>query len=82
MEQHLQAAQVYQHILQYSALVINILLTATATLVQSVYTQEPYHTSALTGEGWVIELICGHPDCIWTELGVSHHVFNALLSEL
>jgi hypothetical protein len=38
MEQYLQAVQVCQHILQYSALVISILLTATATLAQSVYT--------------------------------------------
>jgi hypothetical protein len=30
----------------------------------------------------VIELISRHPDHIWTELCVSHHVFNALLSEL
>jgi hypothetical protein len=78
----MQAAQVHQHMLQYSALVINTLLTATAILVQFVYTQEPYHVSALTGKGWVIELICRHPDCIQTELGVSHHVFNALLFEL
>ncbi|KAF8902753.1 hypothetical protein CPB84DRAFT_1678562, partial [Gymnopilus junonius] len=29
-------------------------------------TQE-YHTSKLTGEEWVNELIHSHPDCIWVE---------------
>ncbi|KAF8876768.1 hypothetical protein BD779DRAFT_1412298, partial [Infundibulicybe gibba] len=43
---------------------------------------EPYHTSALTGEDWVIELLCGHPDHIHTSLGVSHHVFSTLITEL
>ena len=43
---------------------------------------EPYHTSALSGEGWVIELLTGHPEWIWCELGMHAHVFAALISEL
>lgn len=43
---------------------------------------EPYHTSALTGHAWVLELIAGHPDRIRCELGVSLEVFLALLEEL
>ena len=31
----------------------------------------PYHTSILTGEGWMLELLNGHPDRIKTLLGVS-----------
>jgi len=27
-------------------------------------TKIPYHTSALTGEAWVLELMMGHPDRI------------------
>ena len=42
----------------------------------------PYHTSILTGEGWVMELFAGHPCQIHTELGVSHEVFIALIDEL
>ena len=30
-----------------------------------------YHTSLLTGAGWVMELLAGHPMYIHTELGVS-----------
>lgn len=43
---------------------------------------EPYHTSALSGAAWVLELLLGHPKRIRTELGVSHHVFSMLIEEL
>ena len=36
----------------------------------------PYHTSALSGQGWVLELINGHLECMHTELGVRVHVFH------
>lgn len=39
----------------------------------------PYHTSALSGEAWVLELITGHPDRIQHNLGVSLNVFDSLL---
>jgi hypothetical protein len=42
----------------------------------------PYHTSALTGEAWVKELLTGHPMRIVTELGVSHSVFAALIENM
>jgi hypothetical protein len=42
----------------------------------------PYHTSILTGEGWVMELRLGNPRRIHCELGVHCHVFEALVSEL
>jgi len=73
-----------QHIQRYAALFISIILAATAVLVNSLFTQvkEPYHTSILTGEGWIMELLSGHPNQIRCELGVSHDVFVALISEL
>jgi hypothetical protein len=46
------------------------------------YWKQPYHTSALTGAAWVKELINGHPDRIWTALGMHLHVFIALVLEL
>ena len=46
------------------------------------YWKQPYHTSILTGEGWVNELVYGHPKRICTELGMHLHVFLALESEL
>jgi hypothetical protein len=58
------------------------MLTAIATLLGSVYICDPWHTSALTGEAWVMELLSGHLEHMWTALGVSLHVFSALISEL
>ena len=75
--------QVQQCLRQYAALFISIILSATTALMQSVYTtREPYHTSILTGEGWVMELLSGHPEHIYCELGVHHHVFEALILDL
>ena len=41
-----------------------------------------YHISLLTGTGWVMELLAGHPMHIYTELGVSQETFIALIEEL
>jgi hypothetical protein len=43
---------------------------------------EPYHTSALTGQEWVMELIVGHPERIRCELGVHAHIFERLINDL
>ncbi|KAJ7319139.1 hypothetical protein DFH08DRAFT_632566, partial [Mycena albidolilacea] len=43
------------------------------------YWAQPYHTSKLTGQQWVEELMRGHPERIHNELGVHLHV---LLIEL
>jgi hypothetical protein len=58
------------------------MLTAIASLLESVYICDPYHTSALTGEAWVVELLSGHPERMRTALGVNLHVFSALILEL
>ena len=72
-----------EHIQRYAALFISIILTATAVLADSLFARpEPYHTSILTGKGWVMELLSGNPNRIRCELGVSHDVFAALISEL
>lgn len=67
-------------------LFISILLTAVQTLVESmspnIHVREPYHTSILTGEGWVMELLAGHPERIRCELGMHQHVFLELILEL
>lgn len=46
------------------------------------YWKQEYHTSKLSGAEWVQELLEGHPDRIWTELGVRLHVFVILVHEL
>jgi hypothetical protein len=47
-----------------------------------LYDKTPYHTSALTGAGWVCELLDGHPERIRNELGVHKHVFLGLVAAL
>jgi hypothetical protein len=42
----------------------------------------PYHTSSLSGSDWVQELLSGHPECIWTELGVHQGTFILLIKSL
>lgn len=59
----------------------NIILVATSIVLKSAV-KELYHTSALTGERWVLELMSGHSECIHCELGVHLHVFTELLAQL
>jgi len=77
-----QEIEVYSQL--HYTLLISILLTATHAILQDSLPKdpEPYHTSALTGEEWVIEPIVGHPECIRCELGVRADVFQALVTEL
>jgi hypothetical protein len=63
------------------ALNVNRVLIA-STLLKPTRTKEPYHTSVLTGEGWLLELMAGHPERIRCELGVCLHVFTELLAQL
>ncbi|KZP09661.1 hypothetical protein FIBSPDRAFT_686868, partial [Athelia psychrophila] len=44
--------------------------------------RQAYHTSALTGAQWVMELLTGHPLHIHTELSVTHLIFEQLLFEM
>ena len=53
-------AQVRQRAFRYITLLINILLAAATHILISIHIPddpEPYHTSALTGQEWLIELI-------------------------
>jgi hypothetical protein len=66
---------------RYTVLSLNLILIA-STLLNPTHTKEPYHTSVLSGEGWVMELVAGHPDRIRCELGVRRRVFTELLAQL
>jgi hypothetical protein len=67
-------------------LIVGILLTTiipkVVQVICALYVKQPYHTSILSGEGWVQELLNGHPKRIQCELGVSKHVFHQLIHEL
>jgi hypothetical protein len=78
--------EIQLRIRQLMALLVSIMICATAAIVEVTIPvrkePEPYHTSALSGEAWVIELLLGHPNRIRCELGMHAHVFAALISEL
>jgi hypothetical protein len=85
-EEARQAARVLEmrRLYQIISLCVSIILGACTSLlqIQSARTREPYHTSILTGEGWVMELLAGHYKRIRCELGVSSEVFILLIEEL
>ena len=64
------------------AIIITTLYNAIEFYSASLFNKIDYHTSALTGQAWVLELLNGHPDRIRCELGVRLHVFYALLDQL
>jgi hypothetical protein len=74
--------RIQEQILRFVAYFINVLIPAVIQIIQQRYVKQPYHTSVLTGQGWVDELVLGHPLRIRTELGVSLEVFQALISKL
>jgi hypothetical protein len=74
--------QLHYQIFQLIANVIHVMIPNLITIIRRHYLREPYHTSILTGQGWVDELLHGHPERIRTELGVHKHVFLALIQEL
>ena len=65
-----------------AAFIVNTVMFAAQIYAGSFYGKTSYHTSALTGEMWVEELMNGHPDCIKSELGMRLHVFVALVQAL
>ncbi|KJA25662.1 hypothetical protein HYPSUDRAFT_94262, partial [Hypholoma sublateritium FD-334 SS-4] len=65
-----------------AAYFINIVGIATQLYASPLYWKQSYHTSKILGAEWVKELINGHHDQIWTELGMRVHVFLAFVHEL
>ncbi|KIK19939.1 hypothetical protein PISMIDRAFT_106610 [Pisolithus microcarpus 441] len=56
------------------------LLSLFTTTIQD--NREAYHTSILSGQGWVDELLNGHPQHIRSELSIHKHIFLRLISIL
>src|SRR5882724_482064 len=81
-----QAQKVWQSNLKHrrSAHHMIVLLAATQAMfyAQMVFFKMPYHTSALTGQMWVTELLGGNPRCIKDQLGMDKHVFLMFVRKL
>ena len=79
------AAEDWECILQHAAIVASTYISMIATIIEFNTIKKdpiPYHTSALSGEAWVIELLVGHPGRIRCELGMNANVFVGLVDEL
>jgi hypothetical protein len=64
------------------AMVVSLVVAAATLVISPILERIPYHTSILSGQGWVSKLLNGHPDRIRTELGMRKHVFLALVASL
>lgn len=76
--------EIRNQLTQLAFLITHIILTAVVVIITSVYANQPelYHTSIFTSQGWVLELLTGHPERICCELKLHHHVFIELISKL
>ena len=76
--------QIRKCLAQLTILITSAILSTITAILEATYRRdpEPYHTSILTGHGWIQELLSGHPERIRCELGVHCHVFEVLISEL
>ncbi|KAJ7434299.1 hypothetical protein FB451DRAFT_1063476, partial [Mycena latifolia] len=54
----------------------------TVSLCLNTSDPTPMHTSALTGQLWLNELLSGHPDRFRDQLGMAKHAFHRLSFEL
>jgi len=79
---HTRSTVLRKQLIIAAAYLINVVGVATLLYASPLYWKQAYHTSQLTGAGWVKELINGHHDRIWTELGMRVHVFLAFVHEL
>ena len=64
------------------SLLLTIIIPRITQVICALYVKQPYHTSILSGEGWVQELLNGHPGCIQCELGITKDDFRLLILEL
>ncbi len=65
-----------------TAYFLQVIGAAAVVYQQANYWKQPYHTSALTGEAWVQELIDGHSNRISNKLEMQLHVFLAFVANL
>jgi hypothetical protein len=69
-------------LIQILGIIVNSIVVAIIAFAIPLYDKQAYHTSALSGTAWILELLEGHPEHICCELGVHKHVFHFLVSYL
>jgi hypothetical protein len=69
-------------LIQITGIIIQLTCKLVIDQLAPLYLRTPYHTSALSGAGWVHELLTGHPERIQNELGVSRSTFTLLVKSM
>ena len=81
-EKDLIPPEAFQIFLNAFSLIFEVAFKAMIDDYAHHYIHTPYHTSSLSGAGWVEELLTGHPQHIQNELGVSQGMFIILIKAL
>src|SRR4051794_40197341 len=69
--------------IQATRVLLVLLCAATVTVsAASFILMTPMHTSKLSGQQWVEELLTGHNGCFYDQMGMKKHVFKHLLKVL
>ena len=74
--------EIIQGIFKLIQVLLSLLYHLIVDTIPSPYNPQKYHTSILSRHAWILELITGHPDCIWCELGLIKEFFLMLIAEL
>ena len=75
-------SRLQQQVLTATSYFLHVVGAAAVLYQDPNYWKQPFHTSALSGQAWVEELMDGHPDWIYHELGMHLHVFLAFVANL
>ena len=71
-----------QNVLLATSCFVQMMAMAANLYQEPNYWKQDYHTSVLSGHAWVQELVHGHPDRIYYELGMRLPVFIAFVGHL
>jgi hypothetical protein len=74
-----------RHAIQFYAIagiIIVVSIRECILLYASHFVKVPQHTSILSGQDWINELIAGHDSQFYNKMGMHKHVFWSLLSVL
>ena len=74
--------EIIQGIFKLIQVLLSLLYHLIVDTIPSPCNPQKYHTSILSRHAWILELITGHPDCIWCELGLTKEFFLMLIAEL
>jgi len=69
-------------IIAFSGLIMMQAIKECILLYASRFNRVPQHTSALSGQDWINELIAGHDGRFYNEIGMNKHVFFNLIDLL